>query len=294
MISTQKMADVLTAKLNKYAGKVNGQDFRFLIHCNEGDLQAKTEKTQRQLPTILVNGVLIEQSSTPVPLEGLDCVLLMQTLQVLVPCDMQRVSGRAEYALTALNAFVADIAGNVGALTDDENKNYSYVLSVSTPFVGTENYFSDVGAAIPISLQISWQFILGGVLANAVKMKLGVKDSAVQHAVVLMDGGIVRTRTGDSTNVENSEEMQTAVTQQGLTIKVIMPYKRNDASQMLFNDMLVGTLKRVYTLSYDDGDDVYDGVSATFNVCAREITAPLTAGKVMTISATFEIAKTEI
>ena len=177
---------------------------------------------------------------------------------------------------------------------DDENKNYSYVLSVSTPFVGTENYFGDVGAAIPISLQISWQFILDGVLANAVKMKLGVKDSAVQHAVVLMDGGIVRTRTGDSTNVENSEEMQTAVTQQGLTIKVIMPYKRNDASQMLFNDMLVGTLKRVYTLSYDDGDDVYDGVSATFNVCAREITAPLTAGKVMTISATFEIAKTEI
>ena len=35
MISTQKMADVLTAKLNKYAGKVNGQDFRCLLYTSD-------------------------------------------------------------------------------------------------------------------------------------------------------------------------------------------------------------------------------------------------------------------
>ena len=292
MITTQQMADVLTAKLNKYAGQVSGQDFRFLVHCDECDLQAKTEKTQRQLPTILVNGVLIEQSSTPVPLEGLDCVLLMQTLQVLVPCDEQRVSGRAEYALTALNAFVADVAGNVGILTDENGKSYSYVLSVSTPFVGTENYFGDVGAAIPVSLQISWHFILDGVLANNVKMKLGVKGSTTQYSVVLMDGAIVRTRTGDSTNVEGSEEMKTEITQQGLTIKVIMPYKRNDVSEVLYADMLRGSLERIYTLSYDDSDgSTAVGLQATWDVVAREITASMTSGKGITVSATLEIAR---
>lgn len=291
MITIQQMADELSAKLNRFTGQVNGQDFRFLIHCNEGDLQAKTGKTQRQKATVLINSVLIEQSSTPIPLKDLESVLMMQSLQVLVPCDEERVSGRAEYALSALNAFVADIAGNVGILTDENEKSYSYVLSASTPFVGTENYFGEVGKAIPVSLQISWQFIKDGVLANNVNMTLGVKGSDVYPSVVLMDGAIVRTRTGDSTNVENSEEMETIITQQGLTVKVVMPYKRTDASAILFGDMLKGVLNRVYTLSYDDTVGKVVGNKGTWNVVAREITAALTAGKVMTLSATFEIAR---
>lgn len=291
MVTTQQMADALSAKLNKFAGKVNGQDFQFLIHCNEGDLQSTTGKTQRQKATILVNCVLLELSSTPLPLKDLESVLMMQTMQVLVPCDEERVTGRAEYALSALSAFVADAAGNVGILTDNTGKNFTYVLSASTPLVGTENYFGDVGKAIPVSLQISWQFIKDGVLANNVNMTLGVKGSNVQPSLVLMDGAIVRTRTGDSSNVENSEEMETTVTQQGLTVKVVMPYKRTDASAVLFGDMLKGSLKRTYTLTYDDSVGSIKGNQGTWDVVAREITTALTAGKVMTLSATFEIAR---
>ena len=289
MITNKQLVEKLTERLNAFAGTVGGRNYQFYIHSNEGEFENAIKGTQKKLPTILINGVLLEQSSTPIPLKGLDSVLLMQSLQVIIPCDENKVTGRADYALQAINAFVADVAGNAGIITDEGGNSYAYVLSVSTPFVGTENYFGQIGKAVPATLQVSWQLIKDGVLANNVTMKMKAKGSAENPTVVvLMDGAIVRTRTGDSSNVDGSEEMKTEVTQQGLTIKVIMPYKRGDVSEMLFKDMLTGALQRVYELSYADGAQ---GVSASWDVVAREITAPLTSGKGITISATFEIAR---
>ena len=289
MITNKQLVEKLTERLNAFAGTVGGRNYQFYIHSNEGEFENAIKGTQKKLPTILINGVLLEQSSTPIPLKGLDSVLLMQSLQVIIPCDENKVTGRADYALQAINAFVADVAGNAGIITDEGGNSYAYILSVSTPFVGTENYFGQIGKAVPATLQVSWQLIKDGVLANNVTMKMKAKGSAANPTVVvLMDGAIVRTRTGDSSNVDNAEEMKTQITQQGLTIKVIMPYKRGDVSEMLFRDMLTGALQRVYELSYADGAQ---GVSASWDVVAREITAPLTSGKGITISATFEIAR---
>lgn len=293
MITNKQLVEKLTERLNAFAGTVGGRNYQFYIHSNEGEFENAIKGTQKKLPTILINGVLLEQSSTPIPLKGLDSVLLMQSLQVIIPCDENEVTGRADYALQAINAFVADVAGNAGIITDESNNSYAYILSVSTPFVGTENYFGQIGKAVPATLQVSWQLIKDGVLANNVTMKMKAKGSAANPTVVvLMDGAIVRTRTGDSSNVDGSEEMKTEVTQQGLTIKVIMPYKRGDVSEMLFKDMLTGALQRVYELSYADGDgDTAQGVSASWDVVAREITASLTSGKGITVSATLEIAR---
>ena len=289
MITNKQLVEKLTERLNAFAGTVGGRNYQFYIHSNEGEFENAIKGTQKKLPTILINGVLLEQSSTPIPLKGLDSVLLMQSLQVIIPCDENEVTGRADYALQAINAFVADVAGNAGIITDEGGNSYAYILSVSTPFVGTENYFGQIGKAVPATLQVSWQLIKDGVLANNVTMKMKAKGSAANPTVVvLMDGAIVRTRTGDSSNVDNAEEMKTQITQQGLTIKVIMPYKRGDVSEMLFKDMLTGALQRVYELSYADGAQ---GVSASWDVVAREITASLTSGKGITVSATLEIAR---
>ena len=291
MITNKQLVEKLTERLNAFAGTVGGRNYQFYVHSNEGEFENAIKGTQKKLPTILINGVLLEQSSTPIPLKGLDSVLLMQSLQVIIPCDENKVTGRADYALQAINAFVADVAGNAGIITDEGGNSYAYILSVSTPFVGTENYFGQIGKAVPATLQVSWQLIKDGVLANNVTMKMKAKGSAENPTVVvLMDGAIVRTRTGDSSNVDGSEEMKTEVTQQGLTIKVIMPYKRGDVSEMLFKDMLTGALQRVYELSYADGDTA-QGVSASWDVVAREITASLTSGKGITVSATLEIAR---
>ncbi len=291
MITNRQLVDKITERMNAFAGTVGGRNYQFYIHSNEGEFENAIKGTQKKLSTILINGVLLEQSSTPIPLKGLDSVLLMQSLQLIIPCDENEVTGRADYALQAINAFVADVAGNAGIITDANGNSYAYILSVSTPFVGTENYFGQIGKAVPATLQVSWQLIKDGVLANNVTMKMKAKGSATNPTVVvLMDGAIVRTRTGDSSNVEGSEEMKTEVTQQGLTIKVIMPYKRGDVSAMLFRDMLTGALQRVYELSYTDGDTAH-GVSASWDVVAREITASLTSGKGITVSATLEIAR---
>lgn len=97
-----------------------------------------------------------------------------------------------------------------------------------------------------------------------------------------------------TSNVDGSEELQTTVTQQGLTLKTVMPYKRKDASAYLYADMLKGDLKRIYVVTYTDSVSNGDGgISATWNMVAREITASLTAGLGITVSATFEIAREE-
>lgn len=294
MVTTSQLANELQNRLNNFAGTLNGRDYKFIIRTNAGDYEHSTGGTQKKLATLLINGLLIEQTSTPIPLKGLDSVLLMQTLNILIPCDMTRdKQNRIEYAMNALTAFVSDVAGNAGNLSDSKKNKYAYVLSVSTPYVGQEALESEIGYCVPVSLQVSWQLIKDGVLANNVTMKMKAKGSAANPTVVvLMDGAIIRTRTGDSSNVDGSEEMKTEVTQQGLTIKVIMPYKRGDVSAMLFKDMLTGALQRIYELSYADGDgDTAQGVSASWDVVAREITASLTSGKGITVSATLEIAR---
>lgn len=294
MVTTSQLANELQNRLNNFAGTLNGRNYKFIIRTNASDYEHSTGGSQKQLATLLINGLLIEQTSTPIPLKGLDSVLLLQTLNILIPSDTTGAKqNRIEYAMNALNAFVSDVAGNAGNLSDSSKNNYAYILSVSTPYVGQETIESEIGLCVPVSLQVSWQLIKDGVLANNVTMKMKAKGSSANPTVVvLMDGAIVRTRTGDSSNVDGSEEMKTEVTQQGLTIKVVMPYKRGDVSEMLFKDMLTGALQRVYELSYTDGDgNTVQGVSASWDVVAREITASLTSGKGITVSATLEIAR---
>ena len=289
MVTTSQLANELQNRLNNFAGTLNGRDYKFRIRTNVGDYEHSTGGTQKKLAMLLINGLLIEQTSTPIPLKGLDSVLLMQTLNILIPCDMTGdKQNRIEYAMNALNAFVSDVAGNAGNLSDSKGNRYAYVLSVSTPYVGQEALESEIGYCVPVSLQVSWQLIKDGVLANNVVIKMGVKTATTP--VVLMDGAIVRTRTGDSSNVDNAEEMKTQITQQGLTLKVIMPYKRGDVSEVLFKDMLYGSLSQTYAVSYSDVING-QGLTRTWTMVAREITASLTSGKGITVTATLEIAR---
>lgn len=285
MITTEKLAIMLTNKLNEYPLTLNGRGYSFFIHSNEGEYNGEINGSQKQLPTNVINGVLLEQSSTPVPLAGLNSILLMQSLEVLIPVNMTarrllgKRSGGIDYAMRALNAFVQSCAGLTGTISDEDGKSFSYALSVSTPMVGSEDYYGEVGKAVPVTLQVSWQFIENGVLANDVRITLNGTP------VVLMDGAIVRTRTGDVSNVDGSEEMQTAITQQGLTFTLILPYKSGDISQILMQDMLTGKLKKTYTLSYSD-----KVLNHSWTVVSRSITSSLTAQKGISIVAVFEIA----
>lgn len=296
MITTEKLAAMLTDKLNEYPLNLNGREYSFFIHSNEGEYEGEIDGSQKELPTNVLNGVLLEQSSTPVPLAGLNSILLMQSLTIVIPVNMLSARGRMrrtggiDYAMRSLNAFVQACAGLTGNVQDDDGKSFSYALSVSTPMIGTADYYGEIGKAIPVTMQVSWQFIENGVLANDVTITLDGTP------VVLMDGAIVRTRTGDVSNVDGSEEMQTAITQQGLTFRVVMPLKRGDVSSVLKHDMLTGNLGKTYTLVYDDrpivdGKPTNTGDRITVTVCTQEITQTMTAGKGITLSVTLTIAR---
>lgn len=296
MITTEKLAAMLTDKLNEYPLTLNGREYSFFIHSNEGEYIAEIDGSQKRLPTNVLNGVLIEQSSTPVPLAGLNSILLMQSLTVVIPVNMAarrligKRSGGIDYAMKSLNAFVQRCAGLTGTISDEDGKSFSYALSVSTPMVGSEDYYGEIGKAVPVTMQVSWQFIENGVLANDVTITLDGTP------VVLMDGAIVRTRTGDVSNVDGSEEMQTAITQQGLTFRIVMPLKRGDVSSVLKRDMLTGNLGKTYTLVYDDrpvanGTVTNNGDVISVTVCTQEITQTMTAGKGITLSVTLTIAR---
>lgn len=295
MITTRQFIDELQSRLNQFSGEINGRKFEYLIHSNDADYEHSFDGSQRSLSTLYINGILLEMSSTPLPLRGLGSVLLSQQLTFLVPTDTTLTSGKIDYALSGINAFVANVAGNAGNLTDAEGNTYAYVMSVSTPYVGAETLNGEIGMCVPATLNVSWQLILNGVLANNVTITIRAKDSDWKtSAFALMDGAFVRTRVGEASNVDGSEELQTTVTQQGLTLKTVMPYKRKDASAYLYADMLKGDLKRIYVVTYTDSVSNGDGgISATWNMVAREITASLTAGLGITVSATFEIAREE-
>ena len=300
------MASELTTRLNTFAGNVNGRPFNFLIHSNEGNFRAfANDGTQRQRATILINGVLGEQVSTPLPLQGLGSTLITQTLMFIIPIDKSLQSGRADYAIQAINSFVQDVAGLAGTLQDgtseDVNRNtYAYVLSVSTPYVGQEENFVELGRAVPVTCQVSWQLIKDGVIANNIKLTLN------SMPVTLLDGVITRTRTGDAVNVQGSQEMQTAITQQGIVWRVVMPYKRGyvtvnntqvkNPSWQLYHDMLVGDLSTTYTLAYDDntyvgGTSQNNGETWSATVVAKEISVATTAGKGITLTALLTTAR---
>ena len=300
------MASELTTRLNAQAENrnVNGRAFNFLIHSNEGNFRAflAADNPQRDRSTILINGVLGEQVSTPLPLQGLGSTLITQTLMFAIPIDKSLQTGRADYAIQAINAFVQDVAGLSGTLQDpsvDDDPDavsrdtYAYVLSVSTPYVGQEENFVELGRVVPVTCQVSWQFIKDGVLANNVNMTLNGTP------VTLLDGVITRTRTGDAVNVQGSQEMKTAITQQGIVWRVVMPYKRGDISQTLYQDMLTGSLETKYILYYDDRERDASGNVITnargfyvgWQVVAKEISAATTAGKGITLTALLTTAR---
>ena len=287
MITTKQLATFIQNKLNEFPITVNGRKYQFLIHSDEGEYDDAIDGNQKELPTNLLNGVLIEQNSTPIPLAGLNSVLLMQTLEVLIPVNtaqwllrIGKRSGGIDYAMKVLKNFAQACAGLTGSATDEEGKTFSYALSVSTPSVGAENVYGEIGRAVPVTMQVSWQFIENGVLANDVTITLDGTP------VVLMDGAIARTRTGDSSNVDGSNEMKTVITQQGLTFTVIIPYKRGDVSATLMQDMLDANLEKTYELAYQDPI-----INRSWTVVCRSITSSLTAQKAISIVATFEIAR---
>ena len=277
MISTTQIAQEIESKLNEIAAGAN-LPFVFRIYANIGEYQAAEEDpTRKKLPTPIVNGVLIAFPAQIVPLQGVKSFAMQQLLTVYAPVkpNAEVNSVGIEEVMSVVNAFAESGAGLAGAMSDGEN-SYAYVLAPQLPSVGQES--RDLGFfAIPISVSLTWQFILGGVVSNDVNITVD------GQSVVLLDGGVTRTRILDTASLENNEEMSSAVSQQGISLRFTAPYLSTSGSVglKLVQDLWGGALDVKYAVTYNDGT-----VSNSFNMVASEITENFSAGTIVSVTAT--------
>lgn len=283
MISTTQIANEIENRFNEIAAGAN-LPFVFRIYANIGEYKAAEEDpTRKKLPTPVVNGVLIAFPAQIVPLQGVKSFAMQQLLTVYAPVKPNaEVNGVGiEEVMTVVNAFVESGAGKAGAMSDGEN-NYAYVLAPQLPSVGSEGW--ELGfAAIPVSISLAWQFIEGGIISN----EIGITVNG--QSLVLLDGGVVRTRVVETYSPVGGEELVSAVAQQGLTLKITTPYLNaiGSVALSLVQALWSGALAQSYTVTYNDGT-----VSKSVEMVATEITENWSSGTVVSVTATFVPADT--
>lgn len=285
MISTTQIANEIESRLNEIAAGAN-LPFVFRIYANIGEYKAAEEDPMRKkLPTPVVNGVLIAFPAQIVPLQGVKSFAMQQLLTVYAPVkpNAEVNSVGIEEVMSVVNAFVESGAGKAGAMSDGEN-NYAYVLAPQLPSVGSEGW--ELGfAAIPVSVSLAWQFIEGGIISN----EIGITVNG--QSLVLLDGGVVRTRVVETYSPVGGEELVSAAAQQGLTLKITTPYLNASGSVALslVQALWSGALAQSYTVTYNDGT-----VSKSVEMVATEITENWSSGTVVSVTATFVPADTNV
>ena len=285
MISTTQIAKEIESRFNEIAAGAN-LPFVFRIYANIGEYKAAEEDpTRKKLPTPVVNGVLIAFPAQIVPLQGVKSFAMQQLLTVYAPVKPNaEVNGVGiEEVMSVANAFVESGAGLAGAMSDGEN-NYAYVLAPQLPSVGSEGW--ELGfAAIPVSISLAWQFIEGGIISN----EIGITVNG--QSLVLLDGGVVRTRVVETYSPVGGEGLVSAVAQQGLTLKITTPYLNaiGSVALSLVQALWSGALAQSYTVTYNDGT-----VSKSVEMVATEITENWSSGTVVSVTATFVPADTNV
>lgn len=285
MISTTQIANEIESRFNEIAAGAN-LPFAFRIYANIGEYKAAEEDpTRKKLPTPIVNGVLIAFPAQIVPLQGVKSFAMQQLLTVYAPVkpNAEVNSVGIEEVMSVVNAFVESGAGKAGAMSDGEN-NYAYVLAPQLPSVGSEGW--ELGMpAIPVSISLAWQFIEGGIISN----EIGITVNG--QSLVLLDGGVVRTRVAETYSPVGGEELVSAVAQQGLTLRITTPYLNVSGSVALslVQALWSGALAQSYTVTYNDGT-----VSKSVEMVATEITENWSLGTVVSVTATFVPADTNV
>ena len=285
MISTTQIANEIESRFNEIAAGAN-LPFVFRIYANIGEYKAAEEDpTRKKLPTPVVNGVLIAFPAQIVPLQGVKSFAMQQLLTVYAPVkpNAEVNSVGIEEVMSVVNAFVESGAGKAGAMSDGEN-NYAYVLAPQLPSVGSEGW--ELGMpAIPVSISLAWQFIEGGIISN----EIGITVNG--QSLVLLDGGVVRTRVVETYSPVGGEELVSAVAQQGLTLKITTPYLNaiGSVALSLVQALWSGALAQSYTVTYNDGT-----VSKSVKMVATEITENWSSGTVVSVTATFVPADTNV
>lgn len=291
---TQFIENALNSRITDE--KYMGEDFVFYVHENEGEFWAHTKKTQRTLGKAVINAVLLDESEVPIALKDLNAWETRKTLEIAVPVDITEsdvengvYTDGIGYAMSVINKVTRDLVGVTDTMTIN-GVEYAYVLNCSSAYVGTIGDYGKAGRIIPVSVEFVWR-IFDGILANNVNIFISAHGADEYSKAVLVDGAVVRTRTGDTNAYNGDSEMKTSILQQGLTLKITLPYKASGVSKTLMSDLLKGELGTTYDVRYFDNVVATENEPIEWQMVATEINAPLTPSNYIGISVILQIAK---
>lgn len=288
MVTDAGFAAKITELLNAAATATNS-DFQFAVYANEGEYKgAVAAQTQRELPTPLVNGTLVRTSSQIVPLQLVKSYTASQLLNFLVLVKNNDPSQGIDEQMAAILYFVEANAGLGGTLTDDDGNNYAFTLATQLPSVGQMS--NDIGLwYVPVTMFLSWQLIENGVISNNITLTINGTPA------IVTSGAAKRTRIPQTDPRGTSEEMQTVIGQQGLTIQAVVPYTTDGVAATLVSDLLIGSLDTTYEVEYSDGVvKTSSGDNPSWLMVATEISLNVVAGTVASVNVTLVIAASDV
>lgn len=297
MIDAYTIANKIENRLNEIA-KGAEAPFVFKVYPEVGDYKAAIlDETRKTLPQPVVNCTLMSLPSQIVPLQNVRSYTMSQLLTVMAPLAPGIRKGTEEFersiepVMDILRAFVEDSAGYAGTIPEEPEESeelVAYVFAPQLPSVGVE---ANTGVGFwfaPVSVYFTWQFIEGGVVGNNVKITVGGQEA------VLLEGGFSRTRIADTNPREGSEEMTTVIGQQGLTLRVLVPYISGGVGQQLVTDALTGALDKTYAVTYSDGVAFTDSSPFAADMVTTGISFSFNPGTTCSVDATFVLADGEV
>lgn len=235
MIKVEEIAKQLENGLNGYQDK-----YTFDIAPLVGDwkpAQETRKKQLRELPKIVINGILLALPSGIVPIKNLKNFYIIAQFQI---------QAKEEYANELYEILQNYIEARVG--TSERFGEYVGTVNFDVPSIGQLDIEPGAGASVPIMTTVYWQFIAGGVITEECALTIDSEEIAPNAFT------FVRTRVTDTGNILGSGEMQSVVGQQGLVLSVVMPYIKNSLiAKKLVADCIGGGLSTYYNVSYNDG-----------------------------------------
>lgn len=293
MISSESLRDIVESALNSMAQKL-AAPFKFRIFSNVGDFEAAIDDPTRQnLPTPLINGIIIDYASEIAPLSGITSYSMSQGLTLYVPRTPNPIAGAGiDRALAVIQSFVQNAAG-LADYMDAENDNgetekYAYVLAPELPSVGSEDNSLGIWAT-PVDILLTWQFIKDGVTGNAVKVTIDGVEAKI------LSGGFALARILATDQRENDKFVTSIAGQQTLSFQAQVPYITGSVGDTLVKDMFAGGLTKVYTVKFTDGviHTDKDNTAVVLNMVASEISFNFAPGTVCSVDASFALAAEE-
>lgn len=268
MIELKIIANHLEDDLNAI---MVGSVTKFVIHDNWGNY----EKLQKKLlvKDYTCYGVLLPSSSNITPVDGLDAFYLNYVVRMT--CKVEVIDS----VISVINAYIAANVGVSGVLD-----KYTYVVNFDVPEIISRDVVGNIGDSAEIMFSMSYQFIKGGKLSNMTVLSIN------GASMTLLSTSLTRSRIGETENLlSNTVEMQTVITQQGLTISMTVPYLNNDVVEQLARDIAGGALDTTYMLSYKDGN-----IDKTWRVVLKDGDISVEPQKIQLIAVSFLITREDL